>query len=91
MNLTTWRQNANLLRAARDLLDKNETFQQIIAVAREESPANQATLIANTEDEHSRRLGYIEGYHHCLRVLEATWTKPIKYKEVESRFEPLKE
>lgn len=91
MNLTTWRQNANLLKAARDLLDNNETFGQIMAVAREESPANAATVIAQTESEHSRRLGYIEGYHHCLRVIEATYTKPIRYKEVESRFEPPKE
>ena len=91
MNLNTWRQQSNLLKAARDLLDKNETFRQIVDVAREESPANQPTAIANTEAEHSRRLGYIEGYHHCLRVLEATWTKPFKYKEVEARFEAPKE
>lgn len=91
MNLNTWRQQPNLLKAARDLLDKNETFGQMMAVAREESPANQPTVIAQTESEHSRRLGYIEGYHHCLRVLEMTWTKPVKFKEVESRFEPPKE
>lgn len=91
MNLNTWRQQPNMLKAARDLLETNETFRQIMELAREESPANQATVIANTESEHSRRLGYIEGYHHCLNVLKATWTKPVKYKEVESRFEPPKE
>jgi hypothetical protein len=91
MNLRTWQQNHGLLKASRDLLDKNDTFQQIITVAREESPANQPTIIGNTEPEHSRRLGFIEGYHHCLRVLEATWTKPIKPKELEATFEQPKE
>lgn len=91
MNLRTWQQQPALMKAARDLLDKNEVFGQMIDLAREESPANQATSIAATESEHSRRLGYIEGYHHCLRVLTATWTKPVQAKEIEARFETPKD
>lgn len=91
MRLHHWQQRMDLMKSARELLDKSEIFGQIIELVREESPANQPTAIANTESEHSRRLGYIEGYHHCLRVLEASWTKPVRIKEVEARFETPKE
>lgn len=91
MNLRAWQQNPNRLKAARDLLDNDETFGGIMAVAREESPVNAATVIAQTEPEHSRRLGFIEGYHYCLRVIEATCTKPVRFKEVEATFATPKE
>lgn len=91
MRLHQWQQRPDLMKAARELLDKNETFGQIMDLVREESPANLPTCIASTESEHSRRLGYIEGYHYALRILDAAWTKPVKMKEVEARFEPPKE
>lgn len=91
MRLTDWQQQPSLLKAAQDLLDRNETFQQMMQMASEESPANLPTSIAVTEAEHSRRLGYIEGYHHCLRVFHASCKKPVRIKEVEARFETPKD
>lgn len=91
MNLRTWQQRPNLLKSARDLYDQNETFQQMMQLARDESPANTPAVMASLEPEHSRRLGQIEGYHHCLRVLEASWTKPVRPKEVEATFATPKE
>lgn len=91
MKLSAWQTDRARLKAARELIDKNATFQQIMQMAREESPANLPTSIGATESEHSRRLGYIEGYHHCLRVFEAAWTLPIRPKQLEATFEPPKE
>lgn len=90
MRLSQWQLDKALVKSAKDIRDSEfggRWFEMLSA----ESPANLPSFVNQTESEHSRRLGFIEGYHYCMRVLEASWTKPVKVKEVEATFEQPKE
>lgn len=91
MKLVEFQQQKQLVKAAKDLFDNNETFRMMLQVAHEESPVHGAPTFTSGEHQDSCQLGFIKGYHHLLKVFEAMRTMPQKQKPIESQFNPPEE
>lgn len=90
MRLADWLRDKSLIKAARELAEKNSTFKQMLEVLECEHP-----LTAPMEqrgpsaDDRSYRLGRIEGYAECLRTLRKLWSPTKKMpRELTATFEP---
>lgn len=87
MRLHEWQQKAALIKAAKDLFDKNETFRMMMEVAQDESPVHGLPTGTTSDHQDSCALGFIKGYHHLLDLFKAMRTQPFKPKDVQARFE----
>ena len=86
MNLTQWRANGGLTKAA-DKLHQNKTFKQMLEVLHSELPTNR-TLPVMGADSHDFAYAYgVEvGYRQCIRVLEAMSQPMPEMEKVEATF-----
>lgn len=88
MRLTQWQTNPKLVKDAKDLYEKNQTFRLMLEVALEESPVKGPPTFTSGEHQNSRELGFIQGYHHLLELFKAMRTMPQAPKPIESKFDP---
>ncbi len=77
MTLEEFQRNKKLVSSAADLHNANDTFKRMLEVLANSSPLRTPLPPkGNTQQDHSYRLGLVEGYHMALKTLEATWTLP---------------
>lgn len=88
MLLIEWVKNKSLVKAAKQLTD-SDTFRRMREVLEDESPLRTPlSPTGPTANDHSRRLGMIEGYQLCLSNLKMlAITPPPVPKEIEATYE----
>ena len=92
MRLSEWLSNKKLVKASAELR-RSETFTMLMQMLEEESPLNLPLAAQGpTGDDRSHRLGLIEGYNQCLRIIRQSGSLPILPPEpIRARYAPPEE